>query len=407
MPWAIFYMGSNEGSPMMQPFTFTPMPKLITGPGTVDRLGGLASQFGRRVLLITGGDSLARSGHLDKIGETLVDADLQIDHLRISGEPSPAVIDAAVADCRNNDPNSVVAVGGGSVLDAAKAVAAMLEERGSVVDYLEGVGTRAPSGRSLPVIAVPTTAGTGSEATKNAVISQVGPAGFKKSLRHDNYIPKLVVLDPELCLSAPATITAACGMDALTQLIESYVSTQASPLTNTLALDGLGHLIPALPKACGKGADDVSCRAALAYGSFLSGVTLANAGLGVVHGVAGPMGGLIHVPHGVACANLLPAAVKATVDNLAAANEHAFRATIDKYARIACLFGATQAHPVERCRYLVDALYRWLDDLAIPRLGQFGLTADHVSVVVVQASNKNNPMPLSPSQITGMIRDRR
>ncbi len=407
MPWAIFYMGSNEGSPMMQPFTFTPMPKLITGPGTVDRLGDLAAAIGQRVLLVTGSRALAHSGHLARIMGVFKRVGLAAYHVTTAGEPSPGVIDDMVRRYRDSGLDVVVAVGGGSVLDAAKAVAAMLEERGSVVDYLEGVGTRAPSGRSLPVIAVPTTAGTGSEATKNAVISQVGPAGFKKSLRHDNYIPKLVVLDPELCLSAPATITAACGMDALTQLIESYVSTQASPLTNTLALDGLGHLIPALPKACGKGADDVSCRAALAYGSFLSGVTLANAGLGVVHGVAGPMGGLIHVPHGVACANLLPAAVKATVDNLAAANEHAFRATIDKYARIACLFGATQAHPVERCRYLVDALYRWLDDLAIPRLGQFGLTADHVSVVVVQASNKNNPMPLSPSQITGMIRDRR
>jgi alcohol dehydrogenase class IV len=400
-------MDSNEGRPMMQPFTFTPMPRLISGPGTVDRLGDLSAAIGQRVLLVTGSRALLHSGQLDRIMGMFKRVGLASHHVTITGEPSPGAIDDLVRRYRDSGLDVVVAVGGGSVLDAAKAVAAMLKEDGSVGDYLEGVGTRAPSGRSLQVIAVPTTAGTGSEATKNAVISQVGPGGFKKSLRHDNYIPKVVVLDPELCLSAPATITAACGMDALTQLIESYVSTQASPLTDALALDGMRHLIPALPEAYGKGASDVDCRAAVAYGAFLSGVTLANAGLGVVHGVAGPMGGLMHVPHGVACANLLPAAVKATIDNLAAANAHASRATIDKYARIARLFGATQARPGDRCQYMVDALYRWLDDLAVPRLGQFGLTTDHVKILMETASNKNNPVPLSPIQIADMIRDRR
>ena len=387
-------------------FVFTPMPKLLVGPGTAGRLGRHTEPFGRRVLLVTGANALARTGQLSSLLKELKQADLQVHRCTIAGEPSPEMIDSAVDAYRDENMDVVVAVGGGSVLDAAKAMAAMLKERSSVMDYLEGVGTRAPSGRSLPVIAVPTTAGTGSEATKNAVISQVGPDGFKKSLRHENYIPKLAVLDPELCVSAPPTITAACGMDALTQLIESYVSTQASPLTDLLALEGMRHLIPALPDACGKGAADVGCRAAVAYGAFLSGVTLANAGLGVVHGVAGPMGGVIPVPHGVACANLLPMAVKATVDNLTAADAPAAGAGIDKYARIARLFGATQTHPVDRCRFLVDALDRWLNELAIPRLGTFGLTSDHVDLLVDKASNKNNPVPLSAGQIAGMLRDR-
>lgn len=382
------------------------MPRLVSGPGAVDRLAESAAAFGRRVLLITGARALESSGRLDRIRKALEDAGLAVHHCRITGEPSPAVIDAAVADCRDKAPEVVLAVGGGSVLDAGKAVAAMLKETGSVRDFLEGVGTKTPSGQSLPVIAAPTTSGTGSEATKNAVISEVGGSGFKKSLRHDNYIPKLAILDPELCLSAPPSVTAACGMDALTQLIESYVSTRASVLTDALALDGLRHLIPALPEALDKGSADVVCRAGVAYGAFLSGVTLANAGLGVVHGVAGPMGGIVDIPHGVACANLLPFAVKSTVENLAAMDTAASKRSIEKFARIAELFGAFHNDAIDRCRFLAESLYRWLEDLDIPRLGRFGLTTDHVAIIVSTASSKNNPLPLTADQMTRMIRDR-
>jgi len=387
-------------------FAFTSMPKLIAGPGTAGRLGDVAAPFGHRVLLITGAGALERSGHLFRIKKDLQSTGLQVHHFRIAGEPSPAVIDAVVDECRDQAPDLVLAVGGGSVLDAGKAIAAMLKENGSVIDYLEGVGTQTPSGRSLPMIAVPTTSGTGSEATKNAVISQVGDGGFKKSLRHDNYIPRLAILDPELCLSAPPHITAACGMDALTQLIESYVSSQASPLTDALAMEGLRKLIPALRETCGQGSMDIGCRGAVAYGAFLSGVTLANAGLGVVHGVAGPMGGLVDVPHGVACANLLPYAVAATVDNLTAADTLESMGSIEKFACIAKLFGAVQNNSVDRCRHLVDSLHQWLDDLAIPRLGQYGLTSAHVDLLVSNPSNKNNPRPLSAEQIARMIQSR-
>ena len=391
---------------MLLRFVFTAMPKLIAGPGTAGRLGEVAAPFGRRILLVTGAGALERSGHLSRIKKELQSNGLRVHHFRIAGEPSPAMIDAVVDDCRGEGPDVVLAVGGGSVLDAGKAIAAMLKETGSVVDYLEGVGTRTPSGKSLPVIAVPTTSGTGSEATKNAVLSQVGDGGYKKSLRHENYIPRLAVLDPKLCVSAPPHITAACGMDALTQLIESYVSTQASPLTDALAMEGLRYLIPALPKAYGQSALETGCRAAVAYGAFLSGVTLANAGLGVVHGVAGPMGGLLDVPHGVACANLLPFAVAATVDNLTAADTRESRRFIEKFACIAELFGAAQSNLVDRCRHLSDSLHRWLEDLSIPRLGHFGLTSVHVDLLASTASNKNNPLPLSADQITRMIQSR-
>lgn len=388
-------------------FSFSGMPRLNFGAGAIGSLGEYAVSFGKRVLLVTGAASLERSGHLPRMVTDLQSFGMIVHRCRIDGEPSPAVVDQAVEAYRAQALDLVVAVGGGSVLDAGKAVAAMLKENGPVIDYLEGEGTRRPSGRSAPMIAVPTTSGTGSEATSNAVLSRVGVNGFKKSLRHDNYMPKLAILDPAMCLSAPAAVTAACGMDALTQLIESYVSTHASPLTDALALDGLRHLIPALPDACGKAAADIDCRGAVAYGAFLSGVTLAHAGLGVVHGVAGPMGGQIAIPHGVACANLLPFAVKATVDTLAAVDTQSAQAAIDKFARIGTIFGARYNDRLDCCRHLVDCLYRWLDQLEIPRLERFGLTPAHVDQLMRTVSNKNNPLPLSSAQIRQMLADRR
>lgn len=392
---------------MHQPFTFSPMPKLAAGPGTAAGLGETAASFGRTALLVTGSVSFERTGHLSRTLADLKKKGLQVHHCRIAGEPSPVSIDRAVGGSRNKAVDLVIAVGGGSVLDAGKAIAAMLKESGTVVDYLEGVGTRQPSGESVPVIAVPTTSGTGSEATQNAVISQVGSYGFKKSLRHENYVPRLAILDPLLCVSAPPPVTAACGMDALTQLMESYVSTHASPLTDALAMEGMRHLIPALPDACGKGATDLGCRSAVAYGAFLSGVTLANAGLGAIHGVAGPMGAIIAIPHGVACANLLPYAVKATIDNLIAVDTDGSRIAIEKFARIGQLFGAVYESALDDSRHLVECLYRWLDDLALPRSGKFGLTIEHVGPLVRAASNKNHPLPLSEEQIETMILDRR
>ena len=391
---------------MRQSFSFSGMPKLLFGAGQTDRLASSVCALGSRVLLITGADSLERSGDLARILSHLHHVQATVHHCRIRQEPSPAAVDEIVALHRENRIQVVLAVGGGSVIDAGKAVAAMLMEDGGVTHFLEGVGTRQPSGRSLPVVAVPTTSGTGSEATKNAVISQIGKDGFKKSLRHDNYIPRLAILDPDLCVDAPPAVTAACGMDALTQLIESYVSTKASPLTDALALEGMRYLIPALPRACGKDAGDIGVRGAVAYGAFLSGITLAHAGLGVVHGTAGPMGGLVAVPHGVACANLLPFAIRATIDNLVADDTPRAMAAIEKFSRIGKLFGAIDDRPLNCCHHLVAQLYEWLDELPIASLKAFGLTVSLTDRLIEQSSNKNNPLPLTKEQVRHMILDR-
>lgn len=397
----------HERVMMQNSFAFTGMPRLCFGAGCIEALGRHARGFGRAALLVTGGESLTRSGHFAQVTTDLRSFGLRVHHCQVTGEPSPSVVDAAVARFSPAHPDVVIAIGGGSVLDAGKAIAAMLREGGPVADYLEGVGPRRPSGHTLPLIAVPTTAGTGSEATKNAVLSRVGGDGFKKSLRHDNYIPALAIVDPALATSAPPSVTAACGMDALSQLIESFVSAKASALTDALAADGMKRLIPALPDACGRMANDPACRADVAYGAFLSGVTLAHAGLGVVHGVAGPLGGLVPIPHGIACANLLPAAMATTLVNLRQTEDSpAARIAEDKFARIGRWFGRRYTDPHDCCEHLVATLYDWLDRFAIPRLGHFGLTAEHVDRLVEMAGNKNNPVPLNAEQIRRMVQDR-
>ena len=256
-------------------FQFYRTPRVRFGAGAFAALAEEAAGFGDEVLVVTGRRSLRASGRLDRLLRSLGERSLAHTVVETSGEPSPERIDEAVAAFRDRRISVVLAVGGGSVVDAGKAISAMLPCAGSVRSYLEGVGDREHSGEKLPFIAVPTTAGTGSEATKNAVLSSVGLDGFKASLRHDNFVPDLAVLDPELSLSCPADVSAACGMDAFCQLLESYVSTRASPLTDSLAVEGLRRAAGSLVAVCTTGADDLEARASMTHASFVSGITLA------------------------------------------------------------------------------------------------------------------------------------
>lgn len=193
----------------------------------------------------------------------------------MSGEPTPDFVDRVAERYRGESIAWVVGIGGGSAMDAGKAISAMLSQQGSVADFLEGMETRRHDGRKTPYLAVPTSSGTGSEATKNAVLSRIGADGFKCSLRHDNFVPDVALVDPCLMLSCPPEVTAACGLDALTQLIEAYVSSKASPLSDALALDGIAHFAAGFQRAVDAGSSDVDARAHVAYAAFLSGVTLA------------------------------------------------------------------------------------------------------------------------------------
>ena len=222
----------------MVEFSFVSNKKILFGCGKTAELIPLLTDIGGEILFLTG-QSIKGTGLFEKLRVRLNEERIPVDYRTVSGEPSPETVDDLTESCRSKTIKGVVALGGGSVIDAGKAVAAMLCEEGSIQDYLEGVGTKSPSGRKVPFYALPTTAGTGSECTKNAVISRPGPEGFKKSLRHDNYVPDIAIIDPDWTESLPVRVGASCGMDAFSQLLESYLSTQASPLTDCLAETGL------------------------------------------------------------------------------------------------------------------------------------------------------------------------
>ena len=274
------------------------------------------------MLLVTGGRSLAASGRRDALLDGLRAAGVTVaGEVAVTDEPSPAVVDSAVAANRGAAIDVVLGIGGGSVLDAAKAIAGLLRTGTSVTDHLEGVGPQLPyPGPAVPLVAVPTTAGTGSEATRNAVISERGPAGYKRSFRDERLVAADAIVDPDLLAGADPVRIAANGMDAVTQLLEAYVSLKAGPVTDALALAGLEaardgllawHADPDGPAA-------PAARSRMAYAALLSGICLAHAGLGGVHGLASPLGAQLPIPHGIACGTTLAGITAANVAALEA-----------------------------------------------------------------------------------------
>jgi alcohol dehydrogenase class IV len=391
---------------VIKAFDFYRTPKLVFGPGRVKDLGPIASSYGTRVLVVTGWDSLDRAGNWERCEDSLKKASLHFHRYRFRGEPSPETVDSAVKEFAPLSVDVVVAVGGGSVMDCAKAVAAMLPLGEPVTPYLEGVGTKTHPGKTLPLIAVPTTAGTGSEATKNAVISNVGKKGFKKSLRHDNFTPACAIVDPELTLPCPPQVTAACGMDAFTQLLESYVSPQASPVTDALALSGTELMVSALiPASTGQG-NDVRLRSSLSYAAFLSGVTLANAGLGIIHGLAAPLGGLVPIPHGVVCATLAAEACRMNIRRLREAR-WPDDIMLMKYAKVGRMISGADTQDLHAsCDLLLNTLDQWTEKLSIPRLAHYGVSESDLDTLASQAGQKSNPIQLVLNDIKAILRER-
>jgi len=363
---------------MMLDFNFSRIPRIVFGAGKFNLLAETIVDIGNKTLILTGAQSLMRSGKYDMLINSLKNRSVNWYHRPVIGEPSPALIDEIVREINRSSVEVVVAIGGGSVIDAGKAVSAMLGKGKSVLEYLEGIGSKLHNGEKLPFIAVPTTAGTGSEATKNAVLSQVGKDGFKKSLRHENFVPDIALIDPQLGLSCPSDVTAACGMDAFTQLLESYVSTKASPMTDALAYSGIKALKDNLLPAASFGAQDQEVRAAMSYASLLSGITLANAGLGIVHGLASPIGGLFSIPHGVVCGTLIGVATRINISHLFR-NKEENKKYLTKYADIGKLLSDDQCGNMEQCcEYLIEKVEEWINQLQLPRLEKYGIQHEYI-----------------------------
>lgn len=375
----------------MDGFVFARTPYIRFGTGRFREVPDIVRSFGRTVLLVTGRKSFARTERFAELSSSFRKHSLTFHAVTVAGEPSPDLIDSMAGDFRNQGVAAVLAIGGGSVIDAGKAVSAMLLQTGSVFDYLEEVGTgKAHDGRKVPLIAVPTTAGTGSEATRNAVLSRIGPGGFKKSIRHDAFVPDVAVIDPELALTCPPDVTAACGMDAFTQLLEAYVSTKASPMTDSLALSGMERVSGALVPAYTEGTRSVEARAGMAYGALMSGIALVNAGLGVVHGLASVIGGLFPIPHGVICGVLLEPATRVTIELLRDLGPDGATA-LEKYARVGRLIAGSEDSGCDRgCELLLEKIVEWRDALNMPRLSDYGVGSGNIDAIIAKAGSGNN-----------------
>jgi alcohol dehydrogenase len=391
-------------------FEVGPLPCIAFGEGVRSRLPDLAAGFGNRVLLVTGARSLERSDKGRELCESFAKRGLDVQRLTVAGEPSPEVVDAAVREYSPHAIDVVVAIGGGSALDAAKAVAGLLPSGRPVMDHLEVVGRGIPyEGPATPLLAAPTTAGTGSEATRNAVLSRGGPAAFKRSFRHEALVPRWAAVDPDLLETCPRPLIAADGLDALTQLLESYVSLRASAFTDALAGHGLAAVRDGLLAWYEGTGDPRAARSRMAYAALLSGITLAHAGLGVVHGLSAPLGALFEIPHGVACGTLLPATTAANVAALRARESRS--PALSKYGRAwAILVNAPDTPaPDDAPERLADLLGGWIERLGIARLAHYGVKDDDLQRIVDggrAGSTKTNPIALEDREAIGILRSR-
>jgi alcohol dehydrogenase len=392
---------------MINTFSFARIPRIEFGAGKYALLPDAIAPYGKRALIITGGSSLKKSGRLDLLLKDLKDKGVACHVETVDNEPSPDLIDDISVKYRHQDIPVVVAAGGGSVMDAGKAISAMLRVEKPVESFLDGISIDVHPGVKVPFISVPTTSGTGSEATKNAVLLKIGPDGYKRSLRHDNFIPDVALIDPELMLTCPSPITAACGMDAFVQLLESYVSIKPTPMTDGLALSGMEAVARSLVSACTDGAGDTGVRSDLAYGALISGITLANAGLGIIHGFASSIGGFFNIPHGVVCGTLLAPATKMNIEVLKKTDPDGIQ--MMKHARVGAIlsglsFDGSQAD--EFCERLIDALYSWTENLGMPLLREYGVKESDIEKIVAATEAKNNAAALTKDEITKILKDR-
>jgi alcohol dehydrogenase class IV len=389
---------------MVKPFQFSRLPKIYFKSGILSELTTLLDQYGNNVMVVTGKKSFIGSKYAEKLFNDFKRKSIEYTLISIAGEPSPEVIDNAVKELRDKDFKIIVGIGGGSVIDAGKAISAMMRTPGSIIEYLEFVGNKEHPGTKLPFIAIPTTSGTGSEATKNAVISRTGEKGFKRSLRHDNFVPDIAMIDPELTLDCPKEITAASGMDCFTQLTEAFLSDKANQYTDALALEGLKEIKNSLLESYLNG-KDIEARTGMSFAALTSGICLANAGLGAVHGFASSIGGMYDIPHGQVCASLMASGNEINVRQL---RKKADRLTaLKKYVVLGEMFTEKKG---KSDNYYADSFIQFLHDLTaklkLPGLNQYGLQGKDIELICRNTEIKNNPVKLTNEDLEDILRPR-
>ena len=370
-------------------FEFATATRIVFGWGTAASVGEIAAPFGSHAFLVT------RRSAVPPVLDTA------FTRYTVSGEPTVGSIRAASQEARARGCDHVIAIGGGSAIDAGKAIAALATNSCEPLDYLEVIGKGAPlSNPPLPFIAIPTTAGTGSEVTRNAVLGSP-EHGVKASLRSPLMLPRVAIVDPQMTVDAPPNVSASTGLDALTQLIEPYVSIRANAMTDMFCLEGIPRIVRSLEKACTDGSDQ-DARTGMSWASLLGGLALANAGLGVVHGFAAPVGGMFDAPHGAICAALLPHGMRANIRALQSRDPNGTALT--RYARIAAMLcGAADATPEDGAAWVEALCAR----LGIPPLSTYGINETHLGLLVEKAarasSTKGNPIELSHAELRSVI----
>jgi len=385
----------SEGE--LRPFEFLSAGRIVFGSGVAASLGERARKLGRRALWVTGKDR----GRVAALEAQLLQAGIELETVSVAGEPRVEDAILAVQAGLRVGAELVVACGGGSVIDLGKAAAALLTNPRDPYDFLEVVGRGQPLDvAALPLIALPTTAGTGAEVTKNAVLAS-SQAHVKASLRHDSMLPAVALVDPALTLSMPKAVTAATGLDALTQCLEPFVSCQHNPLTDALALEGLQRGARSLERAFRDGSD-LAAREDMALCALFGGLALANAKLGAVHGFAAPIGGQFAAPHGAVCARLLPLVMQA---NIAALRARAPESPIlQRFERVAgVLTGSPRASIADGVAFVQELTRR----LAVPGLAAYGMKPDDIPGIAekaaVASSMKGNPIALTRPELRQIL----
>jgi len=379
-------------------FEFATATRIVFGTGVSSELGTLAKEKGTHALVVTG----SNPDRVSEVIQYLTDSGIQHTIFSISNEPTIDVVNQGKARALSAGCDMVISIGGGSVLDGGKAIAALIPNDGEILDYLEVIGKgQKLKNNPLPFIAVPTTAGTGGEVTKNAVVAS-SEHHVKVSLRDNRMLPDIALVDPILTYSTPQTITASTGMDALTQVLEPYVSHLANPMTDAFCREGLMRAGRSL-RTVYEQPDNVNAREDMALASLLGGLALANAKLGAVHGFAGPLGGMFSAPHGAICATLLPHVMKININALQ--NREPDNRALPRFDEVAQLITGENSASAQTA-------IEWIDETSqqfnIPTLSTYGIHETDFNSIIEKSANsssmKGNPIQLTDDELNEILK---